>query len=391
MSFGQSSSNEPTGAQALLVEPADRAQHPQRELPGAHLHREHRDRHALVDGDVLADVQRQGRLPHCGSAGDDDQVTGLKAGCLGVEVGEPGRHPGDIRRIRALEQFLDALDDLGQQRLDLLESLSAASALLGDLEDLGLGLVEDLLRLAPGGVQGARGDLVAGRDQAAQHRALAHDLRVATDVGGRRRVLGERVQVDEAAGVVSLAGIAQRLVDRDRVRGLAAIDQPADGPEDQLVVLPVEVGNADQVGNAVPGSVVDQQPAQDGLLGLDGVRRGADGRELRIDRLVHGMGRREGCRTAGTATIQATAPRISRLRAPCKRQRRPEGRRCAGSAGQPRQACSPTTVTLTSATTSVCSATLIGCSPTVFSGPCGMRTCALLTWNPCLVSASEMS
>jgi hypothetical protein len=39
------------------------------------------------------------------------------------------------------------------------------------------------------------------------------------------------------------------------------------------VVVAVEVVRADQVGNAVEGLVVEQQRAEQGLLGLDRVRR----------------------------------------------------------------------------------------------------------------------
>lgn len=46
----------------------------------------------------------------------------------------------------------------------------------------------------------------------------------------------------------------------------------------------------------------------------------------------------------------------------------------AGGSVQVDQAASPTTTTFTSTTTSVCGDTETRCSPTVFSGPFGMRT-----------------
>src|SRR3954470_23017691 len=68
----------------------------------------------------------------------------------------------------------------------------------------------------------------------------------------------------------------------------------------------------------------------------------------------------------------------------------------AGSAGPSNEArsaqvTSPSTTTLTSTTTSVCGATVTVCSPTVFSGPFGMRTCALVTLKSIRFSASAMS
>ena len=52
---------------------------------------------------------------------------------------------------------------------------------------------------------------------------------------------------------------------------------------------------------------------------------------------------------------------------------------------------SPRTTTFTSTTTSVCGATVTVCSPTVFSGPLGMRTCAFATLKSMRLSASAMS
>ena len=46
---------------------------------------------------------------------------------------------------------------------------------------------------------------------------------------------------------------------------------------------------------------------------------------------------------------------------------------------EPAQAVSPSTDTLMSTTTSVCSCTLTVLSPTVLIGPLGIRTCALTT------------
>ena len=53
--------------------------------------------------------------------------------------------------------------------------------------------------------------------------------------------------------------------------------------------------------------------------------------------------------------------------------------------------CSPRTATVIVAVTSVCSATVIGYSPTCLSGPSGMRTCERSTSCPSFSSASTMS
>ena len=48
------------GAQLVLIQPADRAQHPHHQLRGTHFHTEHRDRHVRVERDVFGDVQAEG-------------------------------------------------------------------------------------------------------------------------------------------------------------------------------------------------------------------------------------------------------------------------------------------------------------------------------------------
>ena len=216
----------------------------------------------------------------------------LQAGGLRIDVGEAGRHTCHIRRVGALEQFLDTLDHLRQQRLDLDEALPAARAFLGDAEHAALGFVEDLFGIASRRVQCTGGDLVTRRDQPAQHRALAHDLGIAANIGRRRRVLRQRAEVGKPARIVGLVRIAQRLEHRHRVGRLAGVDESADRREDQSVVVAIEVIGADQIGNAVPSGVVEKQSAEHGLLGFDGMRRRAHRRKLGIgDRLVHGARR----------------------------------------------------------------------------------------------------
>ena len=136
-------------------------------------------------------------------------------------------------------------------------------------------------------IQCTRCDLVAGRDQPAQHRTLAHQLRITANVGRRRRVLRQRIQIHESARLLGAAGVAQRLEYGDRIGRLAGVNEAADRPEDVLMVLPIEIVGADQVGDAIPRGVVEQQSAEHRLLRLDRVRRQTYGRELRIDRLIH--------------------------------------------------------------------------------------------------------
>src|SRR5207249_5926265 len=124
--------------------------------------------------------------------GDYDQVAFLQARGQVVQIGESRRHTGDVGRIVAVKQELDALNRLREQRAQLLESLLTARAVLGDLEHLRLGLVEDFAHAAAERIVSGIGDLSAGGCEAAQNRPLAHDLGVTTYVGRRRHILYQR-------------------------------------------------------------------------------------------------------------------------------------------------------------------------------------------------------
>ena len=131
------------GAQVLLVDAAERADHAQGELRGAHFHREHDHRQAFVDGDVLGDVERERGLAHRRPRREHDQVARLQAGGHAVQVEEAGAHAGDFLGA-VLVQLVDAVDQLHHQLVHALEALARARAFLADAEDLALGLVEDL-------------------------------------------------------------------------------------------------------------------------------------------------------------------------------------------------------------------------------------------------------
>jgi hypothetical protein len=78
------------------------------------------------------------------------------------------------------------------------------------------------------------------------------------------------------------------LVHRDHVGRLGLRDQLADVVEDQPVVVAVEIVLVDEIGDAIPGGIVQQQPPEHRLFGLDGVRRHLEGIELGIGGRVHG-------------------------------------------------------------------------------------------------------
>ena len=85
---------------------------------------------AIGARDVEGDVGGERRLAHAGSAGDDDEVGGLQAAHLVVEVVEPG---GDAAQVAVALVGLGGHVDGELQRLgEALES-AAVFAALGDL------------------------------------------------------------------------------------------------------------------------------------------------------------------------------------------------------------------------------------------------------------------
>ena len=162
---------------------------------GAHFHREDDHRLLELERHVFADVHRERGLAHRRPARDDHEVAGLEPGGHAVQIGVAGGHAGHVGRVVAVVELLDAVDDLQQHVLQHRERALPAHALLGDVQDLGLGLVEHRLRAAAEGVVGGVRDLARGGRKAAQDRALAHDVRVMADVGRGRHVGDQRAQV----------------------------------------------------------------------------------------------------------------------------------------------------------------------------------------------------
>jgi hypothetical protein len=236
----------------------------------AHFHREHRDREAFVQGHVLGDVDRERRLAHRRPRGQHHEITRLQAGSHTIEVHEAGRHPRDV--VGVVGHLLHAIEQVDHELVHSLEALLHAGAFLPDVEDLLLGFVQDLVDRLALRVEGGGGDLVAGSHQFAQDGALTHDLGVASDVGCAGHVLRQRVEVGQAAGFLGLAQVLQVLEHRDHVSGLAAVDQGGDGRIRQAVLVAVEIRIRDQVGHAVPGTVVQQEAAEHAGLRFDGMR-----------------------------------------------------------------------------------------------------------------------
>ena len=68
-------------------------------------------------------------------------------------------------------------------------------ALLGDLEHLLLGAVDELAGGLPFVVEDGGNDLGAGLDELTQERALPDDVRIGADIRGSGRIAGERAEI----------------------------------------------------------------------------------------------------------------------------------------------------------------------------------------------------
>ena len=264
---------QPSGADLLLIDPAERREHPHDELLGRHLHAEHHDGLPGPYRRLLDEVHRERGLSHRRASRDDDQIAPLQTGRLPVEVRESGRQSGD--RVVPPVQLVDVPHHAGEHVLDGHRLLPAGAASLGDLEDAALGVVQKLVRRLPLRPVRRLRDLVAGPDQLAKHRALADDLRVRDDVRGAGGVPGELGEVGEAAHGFELAIPVEPLRHGDGIARPPFVAQARDRVEHGTMVVAVEVLAGQDVGDPIPRAVVDENAAQDRLFGLDRVRREA--------------------------------------------------------------------------------------------------------------------
>ena len=117
--------------------------------------------------------------------------------------------------------------------------------------------------------------LPAAADQVPQDRLALDDPRVLGRVDGRRRLVRQRAEVGAAADGLEVAVALERLRDGDDVDRLAPLGQVEHHRVDPGVGLPVEVLGLEEVGDLDDRVPVDEDRAEHGLLGFDGLRRQA--------------------------------------------------------------------------------------------------------------------
>ena len=256
------------GAHLGVIDTGFGAQQAHDQLLLGHFQGEHADRGARLEGDVLRDVEGEGGFAHAGARRDDDEVRGLQAGGLLVEVEEAGRHAGD--HLLAFVQLLDGLDRVHDHVADLEEG--GPDALFGHVVDEALGLVEELFDVVLAVVT-APDDLAGHANEAAQHGLVPDDAGVVGDVGGAGHLVAEFGEEGRAADLGQLTARFQRVGQGDEVDGLAALGQGEHGLEDGAVRVAVEIGRGHDLDDAVQGVGVEQDAAEDRLFGLQVLRR----------------------------------------------------------------------------------------------------------------------
>jgi hypothetical protein len=158
--------------------------------------------------------------------------------------------------------LVDLVDQRRQQRAHAHDAGAGAQALFGDLEYQALRAIHQVARREPIIAEHRGGDLAPGFDQSAHERALAHDLGIAARIGGGGRITRERSEVGEPASVGEPAAPLELLGDRHDVRRPSGRDQFSERLEDQPMVRAVEIFGGNDIGDLVPGRLVDQQCAE---------------------------------------------------------------------------------------------------------------------------------
>ena len=175
---------------------------------------------------------------------------------------------------------------LRQRRVEAEEALAVLVG-LGQREEARLGLLDLLLgREVDGRVVGGVDHVLADQDQPAPGGEVVDGAAVVARVDDGGGVGGEPAEIlrHGEAGIDRL-GVLEEGPERDRRRLLARGDQLGGRLVDLLVQRIVEVVRLEEARDAVVRLVVDEDGAEQRLLGLEVVGRGAEGQGLAARRL----------------------------------------------------------------------------------------------------------
>src|SRR6267143_852144 len=274
----------------LGIDQPFRAEQPLHELILRHLQRKEGDAGVVLDRGVLHDVQRERRLAHGWTRGDDDEIGALEASRVAIQIDESARDPS--QRACARLELLDPLHRRPDQLLDPDELLGAPE--LGHLKDAVLRIVEHF----SGGTVALVDvlDDAGGRlDEPAQHRLVAHDPGVVVDVVGGGDDIDERRDVFHPTRAVQAAPARQLIAQRHWIDDVAALGQRQHRAEQQPMPFPVEHRVVQDFSGFERCVLVEHHGAEDGLLSFitpwglptrELSRRGGERRYGRHPRLV---------------------------------------------------------------------------------------------------------
>jgi hypothetical protein len=211
-------------------------------------------------------IERERRLTHAGTPGDNDEIAGVHARGHLVELLVAR---GQARnRLAAIGRFMDLLKRPHHDILHVLVRISCA--LSADRENRRLGLIEKLVDgpvvpVAPGD------HLVARENERPDDRFLPDDPRMRLDVRDARDGVAERKQIFVAPDRRELPTVDQRLSKRDVVDRLAAARQLGHRFEDFGVGLAVEVLDGQRLDDDVHRLILEEDPSEDRALCFEGV------------------------------------------------------------------------------------------------------------------------
>ncbi len=228
---------------------------------------------------MAGDVGGERRLTHRGAAGDDDEVGRLQAAHALVEIGETGGEAGEAAVAAiGVRRHVDGVGEGCGERLEA----RAEAARLGKLVELLLGLLD---LVGGGGVDGRIEGRVdhdlADRDELAADGEVVDGAAVILGVDDGGGVGGEAAKILRHGQLADGLGAVEEGLQRDRGRALAGPDQLGGVVVNAAVQRVVKMLRLEEAGNAVAGLVIDEDRAEEGLLGLKIVRRGAESRGFR--------------------------------------------------------------------------------------------------------------
>ena len=237
-----------------------------------HFEREDADGFSVIDGGVLGDVHGERGFAHGRARGKNDEIGLLKAAGHFVEIGVMGFEAGDA--LAALEKRVDGAEGVADDILNALEAF--ADTLLGEGEDGGFGVVEDLVGGL--GLLAGLGDGVIGNaDEAAQDRLVADDVNVMLDGGPVGDAIEEAGNVANVADGLQVFFLVEFFDQGDDVDGARRLGELHHARVDAAMGVEREIFGAQMFGGIVVGVIVEQDGAEDRALGFDVCRHASDG------------------------------------------------------------------------------------------------------------------